>query len=181
MQTVKNEKKSGIMFLAAWLVNFVLINTTGKFNVTVFSETTEANFVPGEDGKNGKYITTLKAIAPDQLEKLRKVFRNEDGSPKSEVPIEDTNGLFMTLSTWEKSGYEKDRIPMKGEEIEVLVASVDNADATAKVLRVQNHRLLSPKQAEKFDVASLILDPAQDTAITAQGAKQAASKDLVHA
>lgn len=181
METIAKAQKqlSGIMFKAAWLLTFVLIEATGKYRVKVFSDTTEANFVAGEEGKNGKYITTLRAIAPDQVENARKVFTNPDGSQKEEVPIEETNGLFMTLSTWEKSGYEKDKIPMKNEEIEILVELVDNADKTAKVLRAQNHRLLGAKNAPKVGVGFLL--PAQNEATKAKEAKAAAvNGELVH-
>lgn len=156
------EKKSGIMFKVTSLLLFALIQKPGKYLLDVFSTVTDANFIPGEEGKSDKHIVTVRAIAKDKAAQVKEVFAG-----KTEVEIEETNGLFMTGSIWNGP------LPMKGEKIECVVDYVDNADKTERVLRITGLRVATAETAEKFSLESL-------NAVTATPKVGAESNELIH-
>lgn len=147
-------EKSGIMIKKTLLATFVIIAEAGKYKIPVLSNVTEAALVDDGDGNNPRYIINLRAIAQDKLAQVQEVFKD-----KEEVPIEDTNGLFMTCNAWVRRDNEgkftvMPELPVKGEEIEAVVAPVKSRDAE-EVLRVTNHRVIAAKRATRLDITKL--------------------------
>lgn len=146
---------SGIMFTKAMLATFVLLQKPGKYLAQVFNNVTENALVADEEtGDNPRYIINLRAIAPDQLVQLKEVFKG-----KEEVPIEETNGLFLTCNAWLRKDNKGEftvmpTLPVKGEEIEVIVGEVLNREQEP-VWRVISHRVSAATKAAKLDVVHL--------------------------
>lgn len=157
------DKLSGIMFTKAMLATFILLSKPGKYLAKVFNNVTENALVSDEDGQNPRYIINLRAIAPDQLAQLKEIFKG-----KEEVPIEETNGLFLTCNAWIRKDSTGDytvmpALPVKGEEIEVVIEEVLNRDQEP-VWRVVNHRVSAAVRAEKLDIINLFEEEKPATA-----------------
>ena len=155
-------ENTGIMFQKAWLLIFSFITAPGKYSLTVQNNVTEKNLYTDEKGRQ-RYIVGLKAIANDQLPQLQQKFANGE----SELPIEETNGLFLTGAIWKKDENDQPALPMKGEEVEVTIGFVKNRDEV-EVLRVTNIHVLPAKKAATLSLEALT--PATATEVVASGA-----------
>jgi hypothetical protein len=154
-----------IMFKTVLLAAYSIISAPGKYELEVLSNVTEGNLVADADGQNPRYIANLKAVAADKLPQLKQVFAD-----KQEVPIEETNGLFLTANIWQREGRAAD-LPMKGEKVEVTIDYVESREQE-KVLRVTNIKRKPAVAAPKLDLASFFA-PVTQTAT--------AEKTLEHA
>lgn len=121
------------VFKKEWLKDVIIVKRPmSKAAFRVAQNVSERNYIaPTEPGKNGKYIVTLKAVAADQIDRLKELFRNRD-----EVPIEETNGIFMTASIWENQEGVTPDLPIRGEEVLCNVDYVMNKEKTQRLLRV---------------------------------------------
>lgn len=139
------------VFKREWLKNVVIIkHPMTKVELEVTSNVTEKNRINAtEPGKSDKYIASLKAVALDKYDRLLELFKD-----RAEVPIEETNGIFLTGTIWLNDGDKAPSLPMKGEKILANVDFVENREGD-QVLRVTNIMLQAPVQAEKFDYASV--------------------------
>lgn len=169
METIVKEqntevKKSGIKFKLTSLLSFAIISKPGKYLLKVFNNVSDANLIPATETANAHHIVTLRAVPADKFAQLKELFR--DG--KTEVDIEDTNGLFMTANRW-----EGEALPMKGEAIECVVDYVDNKDKTEKVLKIAQSRVVAAKAADTIDMSFFV--PESSGAQAGQGQ----SNDLV--
>lgn len=140
------EGTSGILFKTSLLDKFALIDSPGKYNLTVLNNVSEKNLFT--DDKGSRYIVNLKAIAKDKAQQVAETFAGQES-----VAIEETNGLFMTASIWKPEG-QSPSLPMKGEEVEVTVGYVASQEGE-EVLRVTNIRVNSAKTASKFSFAAV--------------------------
>lgn len=145
MDTIKDGESSGITFKKAQLAQFLLIDDIGKYDLPVFSNVTDRALVLDEDGTKPRYIVNLKAIAADKFAQLKALF-----ATREEVPIEETNGLFMTANIW-KNNEQEPALPLKGELLECMVGIVPNREGQP-VLRVVSHRVHAAKKAAKVDL-----------------------------
>lgn len=157
------------MFKTILLAAYSVISAPGKYELEVLSNVTEGNLVADADGSNPRYIANLKAIAADKLPQLKQVFAD-----KQEVPIEETNGLFLTANIWKREGRAAD-LPMKGEKVEVTVDYVESREQE-KVLRVTNIKRKPAIAPAKLDLASFFSPVTQSAEAT-----QPAEKTLEHA
>lgn len=128
-----------------WLKDIVIINTAlPKVELTVASTVNEKNYIPpSAPDKSGKWIVTLKAIAIDNVARLKELFKHRD-----EVPIEEMNGLFMTGNIWEVEGMEKE-LPSRGEKVLCSVGLVQLKKEDRKALRITGEPKL--QKAVKLD------------------------------
>ena len=138
--------ESGLKFRKTSLQGTALIKGPGVFRVRVLNNVSESNLLTDENGS--RYIVNLKAVAKDKQAQLIETF-----SGVEEVPIEQTNGLFLTASIWTKEGKQQ-RLPMKNEEVEVAINYVKSREGE-QVLRATNIRVLSAASAEVLDMDSL--------------------------
>lgn len=140
-------ESSGIIFKTSSLGSFAQPTQPGKYEFEVLSNVTERNQYESESGRIA-YIVNLKAIAPDKTAQLIETFRG-----KSEVAIEETQGLFLTASIW-KNGDQTPALPMKGEIVTATVGFVPNRDGE-EVLRVTNIMVKAATSAPKFSLEQL--------------------------
>lgn len=137
------------MFKKSNLAKFAVITRPGKYKLGCYSDVTNRNLV------DGKYITTLKAIASDKLGQVREAFGTEE-----EIAIERTNGLFLTANIWDKEGV---RLPAKGEMVEATIDYVTARNSEEQVLRVVALSVPQAETATKFNVESFFA-PAEEVA-----------------
>ncbi len=161
VQTVVKER-SGIMFKRALLAAYALLTKPGKWKVTVANNVDERSLVTDEKTGQRKYIINLKALAPDQYELAKDVFRD-----KEEVEIEDTNGLFLTSNAWFSPNQE---LPLKGEVVEAFLGYVKNR-AGVQVLRITGLRVGKAMEAVTIDLDDMFAPaPAPgDSGVTPEG------------
>jgi len=152
---------SAIMLKRTSLAAYREIKTPGTYELEVSSNVSEKNLFEDENGRL-RYIVGFKAIASDKLPQLREVFGNN-----AEVPIEQTNGLFLTGSIW-KNGEETPALPMKGEKAKVTIDWVTPREAAdgEVVLRITNIQVMAAKVANKLSLETLF---APETAAVSQG------------
>lgn len=141
-----------IKFKREYLASYKQILTPGKFALQVSNDVTDKNLVTDEDGGKPRYIVGLKAIAPDKIAQLKEVFKDN-----SEVDIEQTNGLFMTLNIW-KTGNEQ--LPVKGEFIACVADFVAPREGDERVLRIISHKVNAAKEAPALDLNTLFAEEA---------------------
>lgn len=134
------------MFKKEWLKNLVVIDKPmSKVEIEVTSNVTERHRINAtEPGKSDKYIVNLKAVPKDKYDELVALFKDRD-----EVPIEETNGLFLTGAIWVGEN-EKPYLPMKGEKLLCNIEFVEDR-AGDQVLRVTNTQPQPAATAAKFD------------------------------
>lgn len=144
------ENQGSIKFKTNLLATFALIDAPGKYKLQVLNDVTEKNLYTDESGS--RYIVNLRAIS---LEKKAEVLETFQG--KSEVEIEETNGLFMTGSIW-KNRNNNPALPMKGEFCNCLVgfvASRTEGDVDpVDVLRITHIQVEAAKTANAFSIES---------------------------
>lgn len=139
-------------FKREWLKDYRVIDRPmNKVELEVTSNVTEKNRINAtEPGKSDKYIASLKAFAPDQAERIRELFLHRE-----EVPIEETNGLFLTASIWDKG--PDTYLPMKGEKVLVNIDYVPNREGV-QVLRPTNLQAKAAEKAKAFDFSEFFGD-----------------------
>lgn len=145
------------MFKKEWLKDIKLINRPmTKVKVKVVSNVSDKNrILATEPGGSDKYIVNLHAIFPDQLPKLKALFAD----PKvTEVPIEETNGLFATASIFVNDPKNTPYLPMRGEEVFGNVDWVPNAEKTGQLLRFTNIQVLPPTQVDGLSLEELFAE-----------------------
>ena len=145
---------TGLKFRKTSLIGMAMIATAGIFKVKVLNNVSENNLFTDEKGQS-RYIVNLKAITADKKEQLKAVFGSEE-----EVPVEQTNGLFLTASIWSKEGTAT-RLPMKNEEVEIAVDFVADRDGN-QVLRVTNIRVLAAAKAKVLDLSDLFTESKEE-------------------
>jgi hypothetical protein len=155
-------------FKREWLNDVKFINKpVTKVKLQVTSNVSEKNrILATEPGKSDKYIVNLKAIAPDQLPLLKELFKDPN---VKEVPIEKTNGLFLTGSIFMNDPEETPYLPMRNEWIHANIDYVDNKEKTAKLLRVTNIQTLPPTEADDLDLEALLSDTTTEAVMTESG------------
>lgn len=137
------------MFKTALLATFVLITKPGKYLLKAFTNTDDRNLVTDENGRQ-RHIISFRAVAQDKLAQLQQVFAGKD-----EVPIDQTNGLFLTANAWVQPDRAAD-LPMKSEEVECNVDYVPSRDGE-QVLRITNYKRKPAEKASFIDLASLVV------------------------
>lgn len=139
---------SGIMFATENLekAGYSFIDLPGTYTLEVASNVSEKNLVKNANGES--YIVGFKAIAEDKKAQVLEVF-----SGKNEVPIEMTQGLFLTGNLWRNPSLK--RLPMKGEKVDVVIDWVSTReDKEITVLRIKTMNLRPVSEAKKLDIAS---------------------------
>lgn len=136
-----------IMFKKEQLGSYAKIVKPGKYELEVASNVTEKNLV------DNRYIVNFKAIAADKLPQLKEAF-----SFFTEIPIDQTNGLFLTGNIWVNDG-QAVQTPMKGEVVDVTIDHVEDREGQS-VLRVTNIKLKPAVKAAKLDLASFFEETA---------------------
>jgi hypothetical protein len=143
---------SGIMFATENLEKsgYSFIDSPGTYTIEVASNVSEKNLVKNANGES--YIVGFKAIAEDKKAQVLEVFTG-----KNEVPIEMTQGLFLTGNLWKTPGLK--RLPMKGEKVDVVIDWVPTReDKDVMVLRIKTMNLRPVSEAKKLDIASFFKD-----------------------
>lgn len=140
-----------VMFQREWLKDYKVIRKPmGKVEIQVANNVTEKNRVASTGpGGSDKYIINLKALTPESFEKLIALFPQG----VTEVPIEETNGLFLNVTAWINNG-EIPALPMRGEVINVAFDYVDDKEKTKKLLRATTYQLKPAEKAEALDFES---------------------------
>lgn len=148
VQTAVKEK-SGIMFKRSSLSGYSLLPKPGKWKVTVANNVDERSLYKDEKSGQVKYIINLKALAPDQYELAKDVFRD-----KEEVEIEETNKLFLTASVWVNGNTATQELPLKGEVVEAFLGFVKNREGM-DVLRITGLRVGKALEAVTIDLEDM--------------------------
>jgi hypothetical protein len=141
---------SGIMFATENLEKqgYAFIDSPGTYTLEVASTVTEKNLVKNSGGNGESYIVGFKAIAEDKKAQVLEVFTG-----KNEVPIEMTQGLFLTGNLWKNAGLK--RLPIKGEKVDVVIDHVSTReDKEVMVLRVKTMNLRPVSEAKKMTIQS---------------------------
>lgn len=148
------------MFKREWLKDVKIISgPMSKVELEVTSDVTDKALIRAtEPGKSDKYIVNLKAVAKDNYDKLVALFKDV-----TELPIEQTNGLFLTGSIWHNEGDAKPYLPMKREKILANIDYVENRKGE-NVLRVVNVGTQPAVQAAAFDYAAAFEGEEEETA-----------------
>jgi hypothetical protein len=117
-----------------------------KVELEVASNVTEKNKIMAtEPGKSDRYLVTLKAIPEDQIGRVKELFLG-----KTEVPIEEANGILLTASIWVDED-SNPQLPMKGEKIYVSINWVNKrSDGTVPVEKVLRATATALKPADKL-------------------------------
>lgn len=157
-------------FKREWLKDYKVIERPmQKVELEVTSNVSEKHRINSTDPtKSDKYIVNLKAIPVDQYDKLVELLKDN-----SEVPIEKTNGMFLTGTIW-VNGEEKPYLPMKGEALLCNIDYVENREKE-QVLRVTNVQAQPAQTAPAFDFAGAFEEEATGTELevsTARGARR---------
>ena len=150
-----------IMFKKASLATFAIITAAGKYALQVYSNVSDKNLVTDENGENPRYIVTLRAIPADKLPQLKAVFAENE-----EVPIENTNGLFLTANIWKREG-QQTVLPMKGETVEAIIGEVLSREGEP-VLRVTDLKVSSAITANKLDLVSFFSEKSEEAEVVAE-------------
>lgn len=152
---------NSITFKRTSLASYREIKGPGTYELEVSNNVTEKNLFEDENGRQ-RFIVGFKAVASDKLPQLREVF-----GANAEVPVEQTNGLFLTGSIW-KNGEETPALPMKGEKAKVTIDWVTPREAAEGevVLRITNIQVMAAKTANKLSLETLF---APATAAVGQG------------
>lgn len=139
-----------LKFKRTSLANYSHVKTPGTFELEVSNNVSEKNLFVDENGRT-RYIVGFKAIADDKMAQIRETFLENE-----EVPVEETNGLFLTGSIWKNEG-ETPTLPMKGEKVKVTVdwVSPREAEEGERVLRITNIQVQAAKVATKLSLESL--------------------------
>ena len=144
-----------VTFKKSWLKDYKVIkDPMSKVELTVTSQVDERHRVPTENGHS--YIVNLKAIAKDKLDDVLALFKEND-----EVPIAETNGLFLTGNIWHNEGSPAPELPMKGEKILANIDYVENREGE-EVLRVTTMAIRAAATASQFDFDALFNEAADE-------------------
>jgi len=152
------------LFKRSQLADYKVIREPGKYKLICATSTSEKNRVANENGRES-YIVSFKAIASDKVPNLVTVFREAE-----EVEIEKTNGIFMTGNIWVNQGSHKP-LPMKGEEVEVMIDLVPSRDGTS-VLRVRDMRIEEARELPTLgDSLAALLSSEEKAAIVSEATR----------
>lgn len=157
-----------VAFKRKWLKDVAVIREPmSKVELEVTSNVTERHRINAtEPGKSDKYIVNLKAVPADKYDDLVALLKDRE-----EVPIEETNGMFLTGSIFVNDG-EKPYLPMKGEKLLCNIGYVEDRGEN-QVLRVTNTHPQPARTAPKFDFAGAFEAQTATTGTeVAQGARK---------
>lgn len=152
---MENEEKqySGITFKTETLKGYAVITQPmSKVELTVTRPVNEANKVVDQETGRARYIISLNAISLDKLDAVKELFRG-----KTEVPIEDTNSLFMTANVWVNNDVAV-QLPMKGEKLFASIDWVTNRE-DEMVLRVRDIALKPAAKATLINLDEFLAEP----------------------
>lgn len=167
------------VFKKSWLTNVKVIKAPmRKVALEVASRVTERNYVaPTEPGKSGKYIVTLRAIAADKFPQLKSLF-----AKREEVPIEETNGLFLSAAIWVNDENVQPDLPMRGEIIHANIDYITDRKGDSVLRVVGEIQLQKSTVAETLDLDTFLSedDKAMDEAMTQSALAAIDADDVVH-
>lgn len=161
--TLNRVATSDIKFKRSSLANYREIKAPGTYELEVSNNVSEKNIFTDEETGRQRYIVGVRAIASDKMPQVRATFLENE-----EVPIEETNGLFLTGSIWKNAG-ETPALPMKGEKIKATVDYVSPREAAEGevVLRITNIQVQAAKTANKLSLEALFA-PVNETEMSHQ-------------
>lgn len=167
-----SEQLTGVKFKTESLKTkkFTAISEPGVYELMCLSNVTDANKIAvlPEDGDNfqkfEKYIMNLNAFFPDQLETILKGLKNEDGSVKTELPVEQTKGWFATGNLLVNPRRPDMDLPMRGQFVKVAVDWVEAKDKPGvQLLRIINVQVIAAKKGKPVDLEAFFAGPGEET------------------
>ena len=171
------EKLTGVKFKTESLKTkkFVAITEPGLYLLTCLSNVTEANKieVAPEDGENfesfEKYIMNLNAFFPDQLPTILGGLKNEDGSVKTEIPVEHTKGWFATGNRVVNKRRPDMDLPMAGQQVKCVVDWVEPKDRPGvQLLRIRTVQVVAAKKGKTIDLTSFFAGTEEAQAVKSE-------------